>query len=203
MKVWIYVDGRQQGPFDFEQLAGMPGVTPSTKVWFEGLPKWYPAGSLDQMRPLFDGSMTPAGMGAETSELSENSEISECSECSEISEISQPSERPEPPAEAFRQPFQPAPRQPQQPFRPAPQQLAAAMRPPCPPTYLAWSVILVVCCCSPVSMAALAASIMVSTYYSKQNYERAAKASEWAAWLVMISLALGMVPCMLMSMLYA
>lgn len=188
MKVWIYVDGRQQGPFDFEQLAGMPGVTPSTKVWFEGLPKWYPAGSLDQMRPLFDGSMTPAGMGAETSELSE---------------ISQPSERPEPPAEAFRQPFQPAPQQPLQPFRPAPQQPAAAMRPPCPPTYLAWSVILVVCCCSPVSMAALAASIMVSTYYSKQNYERAAKASEWAAWLVMISLTLGMVPCMLMSMLYA
>lgn len=195
MKVWIYVDGRQQGPFDFEQLAGMPGVTPSTKVWFEGLPKWYPAGSLDQMRPLFDGSMTPAGMGAETSELSENSEnseISQPSECSELSENSQPSERPEPPAEAFRQPFQPAPQQP-----------TAAMRPPCPPTYLAWSVILVVCCCSPVSMAALAASIMVSTYYSKQNYERAAKASEWAAWLVMISLALGMVPCMLMSMLYA
>ena len=177
MKVWIYVDGRQQGPFDFEQLAGMPGVTPSTKVWFEGLPKWYPAGSLDQMRPLFDGSMTPAAIGAENSE---NSELSETTR------------RPEPPAEAFRQPF-----------RPAPQQPAAAMRPPCPPTYLAWSVILVVCCCSPVSMAALAASIMVSTYYSKQNYERAAKASEWAAWLVMISLALGMVPCMLMSMLYA
>ena len=194
MKVWIYVDGRQQGPFDFEQLAGMPGVTPSTKVWFEGLPKWYPAGSLDQMRPLFDGSMTPAGMGQENSELAENSECSE---------ESQPSQCPEPPAEAFRQPFQPEPQQPLQPFRPATQQPAAAMRPPCPPTYLAWSVILVVCCCSPVSMAALAASIMVSTYYSKQNYERAAKASEWAAWLVMISLALGMVPCMLMSMLYA
>ena len=192
MKVWIYVDGRQQGPFDFEQLAGMPGVTPSTKVWFEGLPKWYPAGSLDQMRPLFDGSMTPAGMGAENSENSELSENSECSENSENSELSETTRRPEPPAEAFRQTF-----------RPAPQQPAAAMRPPCPPTYLAWSVILVVCCCSPVSMAALAASIMVSTYYSKQNYERAAKASEWAAWLVMISLALGMVPCMLMSMLYA
>ena len=56
MKIWIYVDGRQQGPFELEELLDKP-VTESTKVWFEGLPKWYPAGYLDELRPLFDGSL--------------------------------------------------------------------------------------------------------------------------------------------------
>ena len=32
MKIWIYVDGRQEGPYELEQLLDKP-VTPDTKVW--------------------------------------------------------------------------------------------------------------------------------------------------------------------------
>jgi len=56
MKVWVYLDGRQQGPFEFEQLLDLP-VDENTKVWYEGLPRWCAAGELAEMRPLFDGSM--------------------------------------------------------------------------------------------------------------------------------------------------
>ena len=51
MKIWIYVDGRQEGPYELEQLLDKP-VTPDTKVWYEGLPKWYPAGYLDELAQL-------------------------------------------------------------------------------------------------------------------------------------------------------
>jgi len=45
MKVWVYLDGRQQGPFEFEQLLDLP-VDENTKVWYEGLPRWCAAGEL-------------------------------------------------------------------------------------------------------------------------------------------------------------
>ncbi len=70
---------------------------------------------------------------------------------------------------------------------------------PCPPTYLGWSVFLMICCCSPVSLGALAASICVSSYYGRGDLDKARKASEWAAWLIMISFALGMIPSMMLS----
>ena len=33
MKIWIYKDGAQQGPFDYEELTYLE-IGPDTKVWF-------------------------------------------------------------------------------------------------------------------------------------------------------------------------
>ena len=49
MKIWIYLEGRQQGPFQLEELKDLP-VTEETKVWFAGLPKWYPAGVIPELK---------------------------------------------------------------------------------------------------------------------------------------------------------
>ena len=174
MKVWVYLDGRQQGPFEFEQLLDMP-VDQDTKVWFEGLDKWYPAGTLEQMRPLFDGSLTSV-RNAHTEPETETAR-----EVTEVIEIA------EQPAGATAAAAAALHRQPDE---------------PCPPTYLGWSIFLLSCCCSPLSLAAVIASICTSSYYGRGRLDSARKASEVAAWLVMISIALGLIPVILMSCLF-
>ncbi|MBD5174902.1 MAG: DUF4339 domain-containing protein [Bacteroidales bacterium] len=174
MKVWVYLDGRQQGPFEFEQLLDMP-VDQDTKVWFEGLDKWYPAGTLEQMRPLFDGSLTSV-RNAHTEPETETAR-----EVTEVIEIA------EQPAGATAAAAAALHRQPDE---------------PCPPTYLGWSIFLLICCCSPLSLAAVIASICTSSYYGRGRLDSARKASEVAAWLVMISIALGLIPVILMSCLF-
>lgn len=192
MKVWVFLDGRQQGPFEDNELTSIPGFSENTKVWFEGLPKWYAAGSLAQLQHVF------APQDAQNTE--EAQETVETIETVEITEEAPDTGMPEKPAQdtpperpAF---FRPTTRTF---FRPQTPQTQAFPSEPCPPTYVGWSIFLFLCCCSPVSVAALAASICVTIFYGKGNLEKARKASEVTAWLVMISIALGMLPVMLMS----
>lgn len=203
MKIWIYLEGRQQGPFELEELLDMP-VTEETKVWFAGLPKWYPAGTLPELRPLFDGSLMhgqapEAGVPAppEFRQPAEEQSAEEQPYGDEAFAEEQPfaeehtveAEEEAGPAYAAGQFFYrtEAP-------RPQPAE--------CPPSYLGWSIALTVLCCSPVSLAALVASIIVTSACNKGNLERARKASEAAAWLIMISIALGSLPSMLMMTLF-
>lgn len=175
MKVWVYLDDRQQGPFEIEELKTMPGFNENTRVWFEGLPKWYPAGSLDELRPLFSADEADAQAAAEPQESP--AEVAEHIEAQAENTAS----------------------------RFAPGQIYTASRPldkPCPPTYIGWSIFLLICCCSPVSAASLIASICVSTFYNRGDMDKARKASEVAAWLVMVAFALGILPVMLMSAMF-
>lgn len=171
MKIWIYVDGRQEGPYTLEELLDKQ-INENTKVWFEGLPKWYPAGSLEQLRPLFDGTIARQQAQQEIDEVIEETTTTE----------------PEPHSTVSYQPYKPY--QPQ-----APEE-------PCPPTFIGWTIFLTICCCSPISIAALAASICTSVFYNNCNLAKAKKASEITEWLIMIAIALGFIPVVLMSMLW-
>lgn len=42
MRIWIYLNGMQQGPYTPEEIAAM-NLAPSTPVWYEGLSQWLPA----------------------------------------------------------------------------------------------------------------------------------------------------------------
>lgn len=53
-----------------------------------------------------------------------------------------------------------------------------------------------------MSLGALVASICVTSFYQGGNVEKARKASEVAAWLIMIAIALGFFPVMLMSSIF-
>lgn len=173
MKVWVYIDGRQQGPYEKEQLRDLPGFNENTKVWFEGLPKWQPAGTLDE----FAGYFTQLEEEQASEDMSDSSEKS-------------PSAAPETAGSFFSR------------YAPGRNYTAAATvrnGEPCPPTYIGLSIILLICCCTPFSIGALVASIFVSSYYSRGDITNAKKASEIAAWLIMISIALGFLPVMYMS----
>lgn len=199
MKIWIYLDGRQQGPFELEELLDMPGMDENTKVWFEGLARWYPAGTLDEMRPLFDGSL--AGARAEAPAADDHTESPADFVASQVEENLQQEQTQERHDEdavlddmAANVAEEPARQY-------APGQIYVRKRPdgPCPPTYLGWSIFLTVCCCSPVSLAALISSICTSSFFMRGDKAKARKASEVTAWLIMVAFALGLLPVMFMS----
>lgn len=170
MNIWIYIDGMQKGPFTEVEISEM-GLDPSTPVWAEGMEKWQPASEVDFMAPLL-GLHKPESSGNTADEAPASERVAEVIESS-----------PEPASQAQHS-------------------AAAAVAPldePCPPTYLGWSIVLLICCCSPVSLGAVVASICVSSLYNRRNLKGAKRASEVAAWLVMISIALGFLPAMFMS----
>ena len=200
MKVWIYLDGRQQGPFELEELLDMP-VNENTKVWFEGLPKWYPAGYLAEMRPVFDGSLSrpvpPASPvvptppptpkvvqepAAEVEEEKVDVVVETEGEIEEIEVKEAAVENAVPPATPRPEGYVPE-------YQPA------------PPSYLVWGIILTICCCSPLAVGVIIASVCVGNCYANGNYAGAQRASEWAQWLIMATLAFGIVPIILLAIL--
>lgn len=191
MKIWIYIDGAQKGPFGEDEILAM-NIEPSTPVWFEGMPKWLPAGEVPEMAALLRGGSSTddsaAGPDAASPEAPEAPAQDVAAETSEIPGDTVVEEVivEEKPLGKYA-PGRRAPRRSELPSE------------PCPPTYLGWSVFLTVCCCSPVSIASLAASIFVTSYYNSGKLEKSRKASEIAAWLIMIAIALGFMPVMLMS----
>ena len=148
----------------------------NTRVWYEGLPKWYPAGQLEAMRPLFDGGLRSTVR--EECAADEDAELRAATEPQAQSAHTSEYE----PVYAGNSSYHPV-----------------APGEPCPPTYLGWSIFLAICCCSPLSLGALVASIIVSTSYNGGRIDTARRASEWAAWLIMIAIALGAIPVVLMS----
>lgn len=186
MKIWIFIDGTQKGPYTLEELSRMP-VTPETKVWYAGLPKWYPAGTLDELKPLFDGTVEEVTV--------------------EVVEDENP---PEPPA--WSAPAAPEPSQgdgdcePQPQFQPEfqpPYQEAPAMPVPapekCPPQYLVWNILLTVLCCSPFAVFGIFAAIRTTTAYVRGDMTTAKRWSDTSAWMVMISIALGALPSLFLA----
>ncbi len=161
-----------------EELLDKP-VDENTKVWFEGLPKWYPAGTLDEMKPLFDGSLSTERSETAASEVSPEERETTAEPTAEAAAVASEAPKRFAPGRIY------VPRQ--QPGE------------PCPPTYLGWTIFLTICCCSPVSLASLIASICVSSYYNSGRVEHARKASDVTAWLIMVAVALGFLPVMLMS----
>ena len=146
-KIWIFLNGTQQGPYTPEQLRDLP-VDAETPVWFMGLPKWTPAGRVPELAEL---------LAIETSAPE-----------SEAAEIV---------------------------IAPAGTAATATfdlVDEPCPRTYIGWSIFVTVCCCSPFSIGALVASLMVTSLYRRGNLRGSRRASDWAQWLIMISMSVGM-----------
>lgn len=56
MKIYIYLNGHQQGPYHRDELVGRR-ITPQTPVWYSGLRSWTPAGEAECTRWLFDPAL--------------------------------------------------------------------------------------------------------------------------------------------------
>ncbi len=208
MKFWIYQDGAQKGPFTVLELFEK-NVTTQTPVWCEGMDKWRQAGDVPALGPMLDGNRDfylSEGAVMDEATVEENTPADQTGKVEENTLTDQTVAEKTPAASGS------ATIHPVETPAPAAQTGAQAMaavkarygRPeePCPPTYIGWSVFLTVCCCSPLSIAALVCSIFVPSYYNKGKLDKSRRASEIAAWLIMIAIALGFLPVMLMSAIF-
>ena len=173
MKVWIHINGVQQGPYTLEQLEAMrlPAATP---VWYEGLPQWVPACQAPALAPLYGGAAPAARPEAETREPVE-----------EIVEVESPAAEASFAAASYAQ------------------ATPASDVPARPATFLVWSIVLTLCCCTPFSIAAIVCGAITNTRYNRGDYAGARRMSHATEWLVIISITLGIVglPISLLSML--
>jgi len=207
MKYWIIIDDRHAGPFSAQQLLET-GLTPDTLVWYEGLPDWTRAANVAE---LADGLRQRAMAEAEARErLVAESDARHAQEAAQAAgqfiepdriaddDAMQPQEQ-ESTAEIIEtsapaQPQQPSEAQPQLPTaQPQPQQPAAAMQEPCPPSYIAWSIIATLLCCTIVGIPGIVFASMTKSAYYRGDLAKAKRYSDTAQWFIIAAITLGAV----------
>lgn len=188
MVYWTIIEDKHAGPFTAEQLLEK-GLTAQTPVWYSGLPDWVEASEIEELRLLLASVSTPQQQQPCSPEPIQQPQPES---------IQQTQPEPQPIPEP--QPMQPQAEQPIMP-QPAPapmpqwewQREAVIPDEPCPPAYLAWSIIVTILCCMPLGIAAIVCSAQVKQAYNRGNLEKARKMSNWAQWLIMLSIVLGLV----------
>ena len=156
VKIWIYLNGLQQGPYTIEQLRLLP-LTPETPVWYEGLPQWTPAAQAPAIAAWFNGG-----------------------EVSTETLVEAPALATEGPADA--------------PVEVIPQR---------PNTYLVFSILLTVLCCSPFAIAAIITGSMCTSRYNQGRYQAARSMSEVTEWLLILAVVfaiIGLPLCLALSL---
>lgn len=179
MEYWTIIDDRHAGPYTADELIGM-GIKPDSPVWTSGLPDWVEASEIEELRIAIGlRDQAPATEPVAPPRAAAAPEPA-------------PAPAPEPtPAAA------PAPAQEWQP-QPAPhprwewQQPQAVPDEPCPPAYLAWSIIVTILCCQVLGIAAIICSAQTKQAYNRGNMAKARKMSDWAQWLIILSIVLGL-----------
>ncbi len=159
MKIWIYLNGVQQGPYTLEQVKLLP-VDAGTPVWYDGLPQWTPAGQTPLLGPAFAtaGAATP-GSAPDTAAQAAQAAAQAAYAAQTAAQAAQ-----------------------------AAAQQASAPIPPRPSTYIVWSIILTILCCSPFALAGIITGAISSSRYNSGDYAGAKSMSTVTEWLLIISI---------------
>lgn len=193
MKIWIHLDGKQEGPYSLEELP-LSRMTADTPVWYDGLVNWTKAGEAAATASLFASTKQETEVHETITEhvgdmeekvtidVVENEEkpkqegalyddqlrrIDKKSEFSESSEHSQWSHWSRDSRE----------------------------QPKCPPTYFAWSIIMTLLCCNPVGIVPIVTGFYTRQRWRNQNYEGARRLSHTTEWWIMITI----VTCLMLA----
>lgn len=163
MEYWIIVDNRHVGPYSAEQLLDA-GLTADTLVWHEGLTAWVRAGEVGELA---------AGLERQRMADSERQAESFAEERDDVAT-----------AEAYKSDN-----------RQADACVAEETQfvEPCPPAYIAWSVIVTVLCCTIIGIPAIIFSSMTKSAYYKGDIAKARRYSETAQWFIIASIVLGVI----------
>jgi len=200
MKYWIIVENRHAGPFSARQLLDS-GLMPDTLVWFEGLPDWTRADLVPELaeglrlRDAAEPQDACAGTVEDAVEAAPEETPSAC-EPHEESTLREEHVYRAPMAResALRQPACDADsarwNEPQQPAESRQPSVAAE---PCPPAYIAWSIVVTFLCCTIVGIPAIFFASMTKSAYYKGDIDKAKRYSELAQWFIIGSIVLGAV----------
>lgn len=179
MEYWTIIDDRHAGPYSADELIGM-GIKPDSPVWTSGLPDWVEASEIEELRIAM--------------------EMRDRQAQAPVAAPEEPAIAPEPIPEPVQEypPRQPEPQPmsgnpcPQEAPRWEWQQEATVPDEPCPPAYLAWSIIVTILCCQVIGIAAIICSAQTKQAYGRGNLAKAKKMSEWAQWLIILSIVFGL-----------
>ena len=166
-KYWIIVNGLPQGPFTSGQLKERSDFTADLPVWRDGLPEWTTVGQLDELNCYLPSASEPK------------------------EDVPEP---PRAPAEPPRQPMfggLPGMAQGAQWVRPVMAQEINGVKKP--ENYMVWNILATICCCLPLGIVGIVFSSMVNQKWMRGDVEGAQKASERAAWCLMVGIVLGLV----------
>ncbi len=157
MKIWVFLNEIQQGPYTLEEFAQLP-VTPSTPVWYEGLDRWMPAGEAPATAAVFN-SVTEAEEPAQSA-VQHTGILHDAGATYSAGRLSLND--------------------------------TDDINNPCPPTFIGWSIFVLICCFPIGGILGLVFSNMVSSAYRSGDYRKAAKMSEAAEWTIILSIVIGL-----------
>lgn len=144
MKIWVYLNGMQQGPYTPDEFSTLP-VDATTPVWYEGLPQWMPAGEAPATAAMF------ASRARQTVNYKHTPQADVHVRDSIQTEL-----------------------------------------PPQPPTFIGWSVFVLLCCFPIGGLLGIVFSSMSGNAYRSGDYDRAKRLSEYAEWCVILSIVIGL-----------
>ena len=185
MEYWIIIDNKHAGPYSATQLIDA-GLTPETLVWHEGLADWAKAGEVPELAAEMQRAQLMDAEARSESDVEateddatveayneayaapqQASTVTDC-HCRHQAAYTQTSEAP-------------------------PQAIAQQCTEPCPPAYIAWSVIVTVLCCTIIGIPAIIFSSMTKSAYYRGDLQKAKRYSELAQWFIITSIVCGVV----------
>lgn len=193
MNYWIIVNDHHDGPYSVDTLVAN-GLKPEDLVWTEGLADWTPAGNILELAEAMNlrDSMAAAPaepaapVAAEVIEIVETE--AEAPMEQEAACDAEPAQQPQPAQQPYATPqMQTAYTQ------AAPAQAAMTQAEPCPPSYIAWSIIVTVLCCTIVGIPAIVFASMTKSAYYRGDLAKAKHYSEITQWFIIAAIVLGAV----------
>lgn len=194
MNYWIIVNDHHDGPYSVDTLVAN-GLKPEDLVWTEGLADWTPAGNILELAEAMNlrDSMAAAPaepaapVAAEVIEIVETE--AEAPMEQEAACDAEPAQQPQPAQQPYATPqMQTAYTQPV-----AAQAAAMTQAEPCPPSYIAWSIIVTVLCCTIVGIPAIVFASMTKSAYYRGDLAKAKRYSEITQWFIIAAIVLGAV----------
>jgi len=200
---YFYIEnGSQTGPVTAEELISK--ITPNTDIWCPGMANWAPANTVPEVSALFGGMSAPSqdGFNSASSQYDGGNSQNYGNNQSYADVNAQSFGNPQynGNAQGFGNsqgfnPQQPAPN-----FGTGNQDFGGAQGAPAgnkPDTYLVWSILSTILCCSllslPFGIISIVNAAKVDSEWNKGNYAEAQKASENAKKFAIITAIVGLV----------
>lgn len=184
MKIWIHINGVQEGPFDESNLP-LDRMNAATPVWYEGLNYWMPAAKA----PVTAQILTNYMMQASAPRQQENPQPQATDDPIDVeyTEEKPHAQQSYNPSTSYQQAYTPSNQQTNnyhQPTGKTPSQQPDKK----PATYLIWSILLTVMCCNPIGIIPIITGTQVTSQFKNYNFEGARKCSELTEWWLMITI---------------
>lgn len=168
-KYWIIENGKPIGPFTSGELKMRRDFRASLPVWYSGLPDWTTVGELAELACLLpaDNNVTNEAVNEEPQQPQIQQE-----------EPQQPQVNP-----GFNSKW----------ISPQPNVKVIVGSGKQPSTYVGWNVFMTLCCCLPLGLIGIVYGNMVTRRWMTGDIEGAQKASDMAAWCLILSIVLSLV----------